>query len=109
MDDGGFTSALWNSTVRNIESRCRRFKKSYSERSPNDVRSDARGSIGTLCCFLPATLAVLERGGDADLDAELVRPMGLALADAFDFQRMQGIDLPAALMLFLLAHAPRQQ
>jgi hypothetical protein len=39
-----------------------------------------------------AALAVLERGGDADLDAELVRPMGLALADAFDFRRMQGMQ-----------------
>src|SRR4030081_3592258 len=56
-----------------------------------------------------AALAVLEGGGHADLDAELVRPMGLALADAFDFRRMQGIDLRPALTLLLLAHAPRQR
>src|ERR1700677_435085 len=56
-----------------------------------------------------AALAVLEGGGNADLDAELVRPMGFALADAFDFRGMQGIDLRPALMLLLLAHAPRQQ
>jgi hypothetical protein len=56
-----------------------------------------------------AALAVLEGGGNAHLDAELVRPMGLALADAFDFRRMQGIDLRPALMLLLLADAPRQQ
>ena len=56
-----------------------------------------------------AALAVLEGGGNADLDAELVRPMGFAFADAFDFRRMQGIDLRPTLMLFLLAHAPRQQ
>jgi hypothetical protein len=40
-----------------------------------------------------AALAVPEGGGDAHLDAELVRPMGFALADAFDFRRMQGILL----------------
>jgi len=34
--------------------------------------------------------------------------VGLALADAFDFRRVQGIDLRAALTLLLLAHAPRQ-
>ena len=56
-----------------------------------------------------AALAVLEGGGNADLDAELVRPMGLALADAFDFRRMQGIDLRPALTLLLLAYAARQQ
>src|SRR6266571_4603475 len=56
-----------------------------------------------------AALAMLEGGGNAHLDAELVRPMGLALADAFDFRRMQGIDLRPALMLLLLADAPRQQ
>ena len=52
-----------------------------------------------------AALAVLEGGGNADLDAELVRPMGLPLADAFDFRRMQGIDHRAALTLLLLAYA----
>src|SRR3979411_2163209 len=56
-----------------------------------------------------AALAVPEGGGDAHLDAELVRPMGFALADAFDFRRMQGIDLRPALTLLLLAHAPRQR
>jgi len=35
--------------------------------------------------------------------------MGLALADAFDFRRVQGIDLGPALALLLLAHVPRQQ
>src|SRR6202011_39407 len=53
-----------------------------------------------------AALGMADRGCDGDFDAELVRPMSLALADAFDFRRMQGIDLPAALMLLLLAHAP---
>src|SRR5947208_14916715 len=56
-----------------------------------------------------AALAVLEGGGNADLDAELVRPMGLAFADAFDFRCMQGIDLRPALTLLLLAHAACQQ
>ena len=46
--------------------------------------------------------------GERDLDAELVRPMRLALADAFDFGRVQGIDFPAALVLALLAHALSQ-
>ena len=39
-----------------------------------------------------AALAVLEGGGNAHLDAERVRPMSLAVADAFDFWRVQGIE-----------------
>ena len=39
-----------------------------------------------------AALGVADRGGDGDFDAELVRPMGLALADALDLRRVQGID-----------------
>src|SRR5258708_5732021 len=35
--------------------------------------------------------------------------MSVAFADAFDFRSMQRIDLRAALMLLLLAHAPRQR
>jgi hypothetical protein len=35
--------------------------------------------------------------------------MSLAFANAFDFRRMQRIDLRAALMLLLLAHTPRQR
>jgi hypothetical protein len=41
-------------------------------------------------------LGVPQRGGDGDLEPELVRPMRLALADAFDLQRMQRIDLGTA-------------
>jgi hypothetical protein len=52
-----------------------------------------------------AAFGVADGGGDRDLDAELIGPVGLALADAFDFQRVQGIDLRAALLL--LADAPR--
>src|ERR1700682_6245770 len=48
-----------------------------------------------------------DRGCDGDFDAELVRPMSLALADAFDFRRVQGIDFRAALTFLLLADAPR--
>ena len=46
----------------------------------------------------------MKRGGERDLDAELVRSMRLALADAFDLGRVQGIDFSPALMLTLLAH-----
>src|SRR5258708_37189627 len=53
-----------------------------------------------------AALAVLEGGGNADLDAELVRLVSLALADAFHFGSMQAVDLGAALPAFLLAHPP---
>ena len=35
----------------------------------------------------------MEGGGERDLDAELVRAMGLAVADAFDLGRVQRIDL----------------
>ena len=55
-----------------------------------------------------AALGAIERGGERDLDAELVRAMGLALADAFDLGRVQRIDLASALMLALLAHPARQ-
>ena len=51
-----------------------------------------------------AALGAMERGGERDLDAELVGPMRLALADALDLGRVQGIDLASALMLALLAH-----
>ena len=55
-----------------------------------------------------SALGVMERRGDADLDAELVRTMRLALADAFDFGRVQRINLLAPLILALLAHPSRQ-
>ena len=42
-----------------------------------------------------AALGVVERRGDRDLDAELVGPVRLALADAFDLRRVQRIDLLA--------------
>src|SRR5437773_7165071 len=56
-----------------------------------------------------AALGVADRGRNGDFDAELVRPMGLAFADAFDLRRVKGIDLRPALTLLLLAHAPRQR
>ena len=55
-----------------------------------------------------AALAALEGGGDADLDAELVGLVRLALADALDLGRVQAVDLGAALAAFLIAHPPRQ-
>jgi hypothetical protein len=45
-------------------------------------------------------------GGDAHLDAELVGPVCLALADALDLWRVQGIDLATALAALLFKHAP---
>jgi len=53
-----------------------------------------------------AALGMADRGCDGDFDAELVRPVGLALADAFDFRRVQGIDFGSALTLILRQHAP---
>src|ERR1035438_10080398 len=55
-----------------------------------------------------AALAVLEGGGNADLDAELVGLVGLALADALHLRRMQAVDLGPALSALLGAYAPRQ-
>ena len=56
-----------------------------------------------------AALRVLEGRCKGDLDAELVRPVRLPpLADAFDLRRVQGIDLPAALVFALLTHPVRQ-
>jgi hypothetical protein len=40
-------------------------------------------------------------GDDRDLDAELVRRAGLALADALGLRGMEGIELPATLALLL--------
>src|SRR4051794_5876793 len=51
-----------------------------------------------------AALAMLEGGGNADLDAELVRPVGLALADALHFGSMQAVDLGAALSALLRSY-----
>jgi hypothetical protein len=52
-----------------------------------------------------AALAALEGGGDADLDAELVRLVRLALADALNLGGVQAVDLGAALAAFLREHA----
>jgi hypothetical protein len=52
---------------------------------------------------LPAFRAI-ERGGDRDFDAKFIRAVRLALADALDLGRVQGIDLPASLVLALVAH-----
>ena len=51
-----------------------------------------------------AARGAIERGGERHLDAELVRAMGLAFADAFDLRRVQGIDLRSALAVVLVAH-----
>src|SRR6202158_3833468 len=40
-------------------------------------------------------------GDDRDLDAELVRRAGLALADALGLRGMEGIELPSTLALLL--------
>src|SRR5580693_450975 len=45
----------------------------------------------------PAAPGATERGCDGDFDAELIGTMGLSLADAFHFRRMQRIDLRPAL------------
>src|SRR6516162_8585178 len=50
-----------------------------------------------------------DRGGDAHLDPELVRPVRFALADALDLWRVQGIDLATALAALLFQHAPGQE
>ena len=52
---------------------------------------------------LPAFRA-MERGGDRNFDAKLIRAMRLAFPDAFDLGRVQGIDFSAALVLALVAH-----
>jgi hypothetical protein len=51
---------------------------------------------------------VRQRGGDGDLNAELVRCPGLALADALHFRRVQRVDLGAALVRLLVEHPSRQ-
>lgn len=55
-----------------------------------------------------ATLAMLEGGSDADLDAELVRLMGFAVADALHFGGMQAVDLGAALSALLRSYPPSE-
>src|SRR6185312_6904698 len=54
-----------------------------------------------------AALGVRQRGGDGDLDPELVGPVRLALADALHLRRMQRVDLRAALVLLLFKHPSR--
>ncbi len=48
-----------------------------------------------------AALRAFVGRGDRDLDAELVRSVCLALADALDLGRVPGIELPDALPLLL--------
>ena len=55
-----------------------------------------------------AAPGMMERRGDGDLDAEFIRAMRVAFADAFDLRGMQRINLLASLVLTLLAHPPRQ-
>src|ERR671918_1072278 len=55
-----------------------------------------------------AAAGALERGRHRDLDAELVWAVRLALADALDLRRVQGIDLASALASVLRKHAMRQ-
>src|SRR5471032_606862 len=55
-----------------------------------------------------AALGMMQRRGDGNLDAELIRAMRLTFANAFDLGRMQRINLRPALVLTLLAHPPRQ-
>src|ERR1700719_1146717 len=55
-----------------------------------------------------AALAVLEGGGNADLDAELVGPVRLAFADALHLGSVQAVDLGTALPTLLVAHSQRQ-
>src|SRR3977135_3225916 len=53
-----------------------------------------------------AAFAVLESGGNADLDPELVRLVRFALADALHLGRVQAVDLWATLPALLLSHPP---
>ena len=53
-----------------------------------------------------AALGVPDVGGDADLDAEFIGLVRLALADAFDLGGVQAVDLGAAPATLLFAHAP---
>lgn len=46
-------------------------------------------------------------GGNRDFDAELVRSVRLALANAFHLRCVQRIDLRSALVLLLLKHSSR--
>lgn len=52
---------------------------------------------------------MLHRRGDAHLDAELVRLVRLALADAFDFRRVQRVHLVPALAALLGQHATGEE
>jgi hypothetical protein len=68
--------------------------------------------IAGQCCGMGDELpagGMFHRGGDADLDPELVRPVRFALADALDLWRVQRIDLAAALAALLFQHAPGQE
>jgi hypothetical protein len=57
---------------------------------------------------LPA-FAVLQRRGNRDFDAELIRPVRLAFADALHPWGVQAVDLAAALAPALFAHLAGQR
>jgi len=52
----------------------------------------------------PASATALQRRGERDLDAELIEPVRLDLADAFHLRGVQAVDLAPARPLALVAH-----
>ncbi len=56
-----------------------------------------------------AAPGVRQDGGDRDFDAELIRSVRLALADALHLRPVQRIDLRSTLALGLIAHPSRQR
>lgn len=51
-----------------------------------------------------AALGAMQRGGNGNLHAKLVRRLRFSLADAFDLRGMKAIDLAASLMTALVEH-----
>ena len=84
---------------------------SYSYLWADEHRRGAEEGVKNRPCLgdkLPA-FGVRQRGGDRDLDPELVRPVGLALADSLHLGCVQRIDFGAALALGLIVHAAGQR
>ena len=55
-----------------------------------------------------ASVGAMQRGGERDLDAELVGAMGFSLADALDFWGMERIELAAPVAPLLRQHPARE-
>ena len=95
-------AGVGDATIEDVADERLHLRNDSGERVPVIGIAGQRGDVSD---ELTAS-GMLHGGGDAHLDAEFVRPVRLAFADALHLRGVQGIDLAAALAALLLEHAP---